>query len=255
MGRLDGKIAIISGAARGQGAAEAELFVREGARVVLGDLLDEPGARLAQQLGEAARYVHLDVTDEGSWREAVAFTLDAFGPPNVLVNNAGILHFSPIVDTNVADLRRVLDVNLVGTFLGIKVVAPVMADAGGGSIVNISSSSGIVGFPLVGAYVASKWAIRGLTKTAALELGSSNIRVNSVHPGGVDTPMTRDPETTSLDAFEPFIRRLALRRLGTVDDVAPLVLYLASDESSYCTGAEFVVDGGQTAGDPGLIEP
>lgn len=254
MGRLDGKTAIISGAARGQGAAEAELFVREGAQVVIGDILDEPGEQLARRLGEAARFVHLDVTDEGSWREALALTLDAFGPPSVLVNNAGVVHFSRIVDTELTDLRRVLEVNLVGTFLGIKVVAPAMAQAGGGSIVNISSSSGIVGFPMVGAYVSSKWAVRGLTKTAALELGASGIRVNSVHPGGVDTPMTRDPETTSLDAFEPFVRRLPIRRLGTVDDVASLVLFLASDESSYCTGAEFVVDGGQTAGDPGLFE-
>lgn len=254
MGRLEGKVAIISGAARGQGAAEAELFVREGARVVIGDILDDEGQRLAERLGEAARFIHLDVTDEGSWREALALTLDDFGPPDVLVNNAGVVHFARIVDTELEDLRRVLDINLVGTFLGMKVVAPAMAGAGGGSIVNISSSSGIVGFPMVGAYVSSKWAVRGLTKTAALELGAANIRVNSVHPGGVDTPMTRDPETTPLEAFEPFVRRLPLRRLGTVDDIAPLVLFLASDESSYCTGAEFVVDGGQTAGDPGLLE-
>ncbi|WP_208027434.1 glucose 1-dehydrogenase [Rhabdothermincola sediminis] len=254
MGRLEGKVAIISGAARGQGAAEAELFVREGAQVVIGDILDDAGQRLAGRLGEAARFIHLDVTDEGSWREALALTLDDFGPPNVLVNNAGVVHFARIVDTELQDLRRVLDINLVGTFLGMKIVAPAMAAAGGGSIVNISSSSGIVGFPMVGAYVSSKWAVRGLTKTAAIELGAANIRVNSVHPGGVDTPMTRDPETTPLDAFEPFVRRLPLRRLGTVDDIAPLVLFLASDESSYCTGAEFVVDGGQTAGDPGLLD-
>jgi 3alpha(or 20beta)-hydroxysteroid dehydrogenase len=128
-----------------------------------------------------------------------------------------------------------------------------MADGGGGSIVNISSSSGLVGFPMVSAYVASKWGVRGITKAAAIELGSMNIRVNSVHPGGIDTPMVRDPAAMSLDDFEPFVRKLPIKRVGTVDDVAPLVLFLASDESGYCTGGEFAVDGGQTAGDPGLF--
>jgi 3alpha(or 20beta)-hydroxysteroid dehydrogenase len=253
MGRLDGKIALISGGARGQGAAEARLFVAEGARVVIGDVLDEAGEALADELGEAARYVHLDVTDEGAWIEALALTLDTFGPPSVLVNNAGVLHFSMLVDTEEADFRRVIDVNLVGVFLGTKVVAPAMADGGGGSIVNISSSSGLVGFPMVSAYVASKWGVRGITKAAAIELGSMNIRVNSVHPGGIDTPMVRDPAAMSLDDFEPFVRKLPIKRVGTVDDVAPLVLFLASDESGYCTGGEFAVDGGQTAGDPGLF--
>jgi 3alpha(or 20beta)-hydroxysteroid dehydrogenase len=248
VGRLDGKVAVISGGARGQGAEEARRFVDEGASVVVGDLLHDEGRALAEELGEAARYVPLDVTDEGSWREALALALDVFGPPSVLVNNAGIVHFASMVDTSETDFRRVLDVNLVGVFLGMHVVAPAMIGGGGGSIVNISSSAGMTGFPLVGAYVASKWGVRGLTKTAALELGPSGVRVNSVHPGGIDTPLIRDPETTSDEVFEPFARTLPVPRIGTVDDVAALVVFLASDESSYCTGAEFVVDGGQTAG-------
>ncbi len=246
--RLDGKVAIISGGARGQGAEEARRFVAEGAAVVIGDILHDDGRALAAALGEQARFAPLDVTDEGSWREALALTLDVFGPPSVLVNNAGIVHFGNLVDTSEADFRRVLDVNLVGVFLGMHVVAPSMADGGGGSIVNISSSAGITGFPLVSAYVASKWGVRGLTKTAALELGPSGIRVNSVHPGGIDTPLIRDPETTTVDMFEPFAQTLPIARIGTVADVAALVAFLASDESSYCTGAEFVIDGGQTAG-------
>jgi 3alpha(or 20beta)-hydroxysteroid dehydrogenase len=253
MGRLDGKVAIISGGSRGQGAAEAALFVDEGAQVVIADVLDDAGQALATELGEAARYVHLDVTDEAGWVETLAFALDVFGPPSVLVNNAGVLHFSMLTDTDTSDFQRVIDINLVGVFLGMKVIAPAMAGSGGGSIVNISSSSGLIGFPMVSAYVASKWGVRGLTKTAAIELGPAGIRVNSVHPGGIDTPMIRDPASVELDDFEPFVRKLPLKRVGTVEDVAPLVLFLASDESSYCTGGEFAVDGGQTAGDTGLF--
>jgi 3alpha(or 20beta)-hydroxysteroid dehydrogenase len=248
MGRFDGAVALVSGAARGQGAAEARALVAEGASVVLGDVLDDEGEAVAAGLGERARYVHLDVTDESAWRTALACAEEAFGPPTVLVNNAGIVHFADIVDTSVEDFRRVLEVNLVGVFLGMKTVAPAMERAGGGAIVNISSSAGLTGLPGVGAYVASKWAVRGITKTAALELGPKGIRVNSVHPGGVDTPMIRDPATTPLEVFEAYTERLPIPRLGRTDDVVALVLFLASDDASYCTGAEFVVDGGQTCG-------
>lgn len=248
MGRFDGAVALVSGAARGQGAAEARALVAEGASVVLGDVLDDEGEAVARELGERARYVHLDVTDEAAWRAALACCEEAFGSPTVLVNNAGIVHFGEIVDTSVDDFRRVLEVNLVGVFLGMKTVAPAIERAGGGAIVNISSSAGLTGLPGVGAYVASKWAVRGITKTAALELGPKGIRVNSVHPGGVDTPMIRDPATTPLEVFEAYTERLPIARLGRTDDVVALVLFLASDDASYCTGAEFVVDGGQTCG-------
>jgi 3alpha(or 20beta)-hydroxysteroid dehydrogenase len=252
MGRLDGKVAIISGAARGQGAWEAERFVAEGASVVVADVLDDLAAEVADRLGEGALAVHLDVTDEAQWVAAVEGCVERFGAPSVLVNNAGILQFNQLVNTAAEDFRRVVDVNLTGTFLGMKVVAPAMAAGGGGSIVNISSTGGLVGLPAVGAYVASKWAVTGLTKAAAIELGPSNIRVNSVHPGSVETPMVMFDGMTRED-FAPYYDRLPIKRLGTVEDVASMVVFLASDESSYSTGSEFVVDGGQTAGDLGLL--
>lgn len=252
MGRLDGKVAIVTGAGRGQGAAEAARFVAEGARVVVADVLEDEGRAVAASLGEAGRFVRLDVTDEGQWQEAVAACGAAFGPPSILVNNAGILQFHTIVNTDLQEFRRIIDVNLVGTFLGIKTVAPAMLEGGGGSIVNISSTGGLVGLPSVGGYVASKWGVTGLTKTAAIELGPGGIRVNSVHPGSVETPMVMFEGLTPQD-FAPYYDRLPIKRLGTVDDIANLVVFLASDESSYCTGAEFVVDGGQTCGDHGLL--
>jgi 3alpha(or 20beta)-hydroxysteroid dehydrogenase len=250
MGRLDGKIAIISGAARGQGAGHARWFVREGARVLVADVLDDAAAAVVSELGDAARAVHLDVTDEAQWLDAVDRCREAFGPPDVLVNNAGIVHFRQLVNTEVDDFRRVLDVNLLGTFLGMKTVAPAMT--GGGSIINISSTGGLTGLPAVSAYVASKWGVTGLTKSAAIELGPVGIRVNSVHPGSVETPMVMFDGLTP-DDFAPYYNRLPVKRLGSVDDIAAMVTFLASDESSYCTGAEFVVDGGQTCGDHGLL--
>jgi 3alpha(or 20beta)-hydroxysteroid dehydrogenase len=253
MGRLDGKVAIISGAARGQGAWEAERFVGEGASVVVADVLDDLAAEVADRLGASAVAVHLDVTDESQWEAAVATCLDRFGSPSVLVNNAGILQFNQLVNTAAADFRRVVDVNLTGTFLGMKVVAPAMAAGGGGSIINISSTGGLVGLPAVSAYVASKWGVTGLTKAAAIELGPKGIRVNSVHPGSVETPMVMFEGMTRED-FAPYYDRLPIKRLGTVEDVASMVIFLASEESSYSTGSEFVVDGGQTAGDLGLLD-
>jgi 3alpha(or 20beta)-hydroxysteroid dehydrogenase len=248
MGRLDGKIAIITGAARGQGAAEARLFAAEGARVVLADVLDDEGEAVAAEIGDAAMYTHLDVTDEPQWQAAVALAEARFGPVTVLVNNAGILLFQPLHKTDLADFDRVMRVNVQGVFLGMKSVTPSMTNAGGGSIVNISSTAGLQGLPHLGAYVASKWAVRGLTKTAAIDLGHRNIRVNSVHPGGIDTPMVAG---TSGDA--PFYKRLPVPRMGSADEAARAVLFLASDEASYIAGAELAVDGGATCGDLAIM--
>lgn len=248
MGRLDGKVAIITGAARGQGAAEARLFVAEGAKVVLADVLDEEGEAVAAELGDAATYAHLDVTDEGQWTATVALAEERYGPVTVLVNNAGVLHFQALHKTELEDFDRILRVNVHGVFLGMKSVTDSMAGAGGGSIVNISSTAGLQGLPYLGAYVASKWAVRGLSKTAAIDLGHKNIRVNSVHPGGIDTPMVAG---TSSDA--PFYKRLPVSRMGTADEAALAVLFLASDEASYIAGAELAVDGGATCGDLALM--
>ncbi len=254
MGRLDGKVALITGGARGQGAGEARRFVAEGASVVIADVLDDPGEALAAELGSNARFASLDVTDEEAWRRAVEATVTAFGSLTVLVNNAGVLLFHQLVNTPAEEFRRLIDVNLVGTFLGIKTAAPAMADSGGGSIVNISSVAGLIGLPGVSAYAASKYGVRGLTKSAAIELGDAGIRVNSVHPGSVDTPMIR-PEGMEGADYSAFYEQLPIKRLGTVDDVTNVVLFLASDEASYVTGGEFVVDGGQSTGDPGFLTP
>jgi 3alpha(or 20beta)-hydroxysteroid dehydrogenase len=251
MGRLDGKVALISGAARGQGEAEARLFAAEGACVVLGDVLDEQGERVATEIGDTARYVHLDVRDEASWEAAVKTSEGDFGPVTVLVNNAGILRFSPLSDTPVEQFREVIEVNQIGPFLGMKTVLPSMTKAGGGSIVNISSTNGLSGFPNTISYTASKWAVRGMTRTAAMELGPLGIRVNSIHPGGVDTEMINPQAIEGLgtnDDLESRFADLPLRRVGKPQEIAYLALFLASDESSYSTGAEFVADGGMLAG-------
>ncbi|HET9609927.1 MAG TPA: glucose 1-dehydrogenase [Acidimicrobiales bacterium] len=248
MGRLDGKVAIITGAARGQGAAEARLFAAEGARVLLADILDADGEAVAAEIGDAAAYTRLDVTDEVQWQAAVALAEQRFGPVTVLVNNAGILHFQVLHKTELSDFENVMRVNVQGVFLGMKSVVPSMTRAGGGSIVNISSTAGLVGLPYFGAYVASKWAVRGLTKTAAIDLGHKGIRVNSVHPGGIDTPMVAG---TTADA--PFYKRLPVPRMGSPDEAARAVLFLASDEASYIAGAELAVDGGATCGDLNIM--
>ena len=262
VGRLDGKIAFITGGARGMGEAEARLFAAEGASVVVADVLDEAGRDVVSGIGGSARYVHLDVTDEPSWNAALSFARNEFGTPDVLVNNAGVLKYGRIVDTDLALLREVLDVNLIGPFLGMKVVGAAMADAGGGSIVNVASTGGMIGMSMIGAYVASKWALRGLTKTAAIELGPRGVRVNSLHPGGVATPMTgvtedvlveppapgvheSDPALAAVDAGSA---QQPLPRMGRPIEIARLALFLSSDESSYCTGSEFVADGGSIAG-------
>ena len=251
-GRLDGKVAIVTGGARGQGEAEVRRFAAEGAKVVIADVLDDVGGAVATDIGDAARFVSLDVTSEDSWGAAVAEAVETFGGLHVLVNNAGILGaFNTIDRLALDDYLRTIMVNQVGTFLGMKHVAGPMADSGGGSIVNISSIGGLRGIPLSTAYVASKFAVRGMTKTAAMELGPRGIRVNSVHPGGVATDMTAAVGDTGQSKF---YQRLPIARIGTPEDIANLVLFLASDESSYCTGAEFTIDGGSQAGDNAQFE-
>lgn len=247
MKRLAGKVALITGAARGQGAAEARLFVEQGSRVVIADLLDEEGARLADELGEAAIYQHLDVTSAEQWAAAVQAAEARFGRLDVLLNNAGILLLAPLEDCSLESYRKVIEVNQVGCWLGMKSVLPALKRAGGGAIVNVSSTAGMEGVAGGSAYVASKFAVRGMTKAAALELGRYGIRVNSIHPGGIDTVMARPPE---MEGFDPasIYRGLPIPRIGRPDEVARMALFLASDESSYCTGAEFIVDGGMLAG-------
>lgn len=249
MGRLEGKVAIISGGARGQGAAEARLFVAEGAKVLIGDVLDDAGKAVADELGDACAYCHLDVRSEDDWNEVVRQAEAQFGPVSVLVNNAGILAFGALADMDLAEFQRIFEVNVNGVFLGMKTVIPAMERAGGGSIVNISSTSGLVGLPYVGAYGATKWAVRGMTKSAAMEMGDKGIRINSVHPGGIETPMI---EGTDGDA--KYYTRLPVPRLGQADEVARAVLFLASDEASYIAGSELAIDGGATAGDYGIFD-
>jgi 3alpha(or 20beta)-hydroxysteroid dehydrogenase len=242
MGRVDGKVALISGGAQGMGEAHARMLVAEGAKVVLGDILDDKGKVLADELGDAARYIHLDVTQPDDWKAAVATAVDEFGKLNVLVNNAGTVALGPLKTHDLKKWQQVLDVNLTGTFLGIQAVIEPMEAAGGGSIINISSIEGLRGAAWVHGYVASKWGVRGLTKSAALELAPQKIRVNSIHPGFIRTPMTKHLPDDMVMA--------PLGRPGTPDEVATFVLFLASDESSFATGAEFVMDGGLVADVP-----
>jgi 3alpha(or 20beta)-hydroxysteroid dehydrogenase len=249
MGRLDGKVAVISGGARGQGAAEARLFSAEGAAVVVGDLLDDQGRALAAELGDRARYVHLDVRDPASWAGIVQVAEEAFGPVGVLVNNAGISGTnSGVVETSLDDYLAVVAVNQTGTFLGMQAATPSMRRGGSGSIVNISSTAGLMGYAGPFAYCTSKWAIRGMTKSAALEL-APEIRVNSVHPGPVDTPMIHPQGVSPADFAKLFTAVVPLGRHADPMEIARVVLFLASDESSFMTGAELAVDGGRTVGD------
>ena len=242
MGRLDNITAIITGGARGMGASHARAFIREGAKVVIADILVDEGRALAADLGDCARYEYLDVTSESDWTAVVIATLAAFGTVDVLVNNAGIATGAPIDEYPLELWNSVLAVNLTGTFLGIRAVTPTMKRARRGSIVNISSVEGLRGSPHLHAYVASKFAVRGLTKSVAVELGRYNVRVNSVHPGFISTPMTE-----RLDFAD---QQVPLRRAAAPEEVSSLVLFLGSDESAYSTGAEFVVDGGMTASIP-----
>jgi len=242
---LGGKVILVTGAARGIGEAVARRCARAGATVVCADVLDEVGLAVAESMGDQASYVSIDVADEHSWRAVADTLVDAHSGLDVLVNNAGVLHTAAIADTSVDDYLRLVSVNQLGCFLGMRTAAPLMVSRGGGSIVNLSSALGMVGMSGMVAYTATKFAIRGMTKAAALELGPSGIRVNSVHPTGVITPMS-DP--ARFGRADRDVSRIPLRRLADVDEIAQLVGFLASDASSYCTGSEFIIDGGVLAG-------
>jgi 3alpha(or 20beta)-hydroxysteroid dehydrogenase len=241
MGRVDGKVALISGGARNIGGASARMLVAEGARVVIGDLLDEEGRALAEELCQefgpsAARYVHLDVTSEDDWANAVELTVAEFGRLNVLFNNAGIFNGGQLQRYKTEQWQQMLDVNLTGAFLGIRAAADAIIAAGGGSIINTSSIEGLRGTPWAHGYVASKWGLTGLTKSVAMELAPHGIRVNSIHPGRISTPAT--------DQMPEGLIPIPLGRPGKPEEVATFAVFLASDESSFATGSEFVVDGG-----------
>ncbi|UOE18623.1 glucose 1-dehydrogenase [Thermobifida halotolerans] len=242
MARLTGKTVLISGAARGLGAACARALADEGAGVVIGDLLEAEGRRLSEELGDSAHYVYLDVTDADAWRTAVTEARQTFGGLDVLVNNAGIAVGAPLEEHTLDQWNGALAVNLTGTFLGMRAAVPALRERGGGSIVNVSSVEGLRGSAGLHGYVAAKFGVRGLTKSAAVELGRHGIRVNSVHPGFVRTAMTEN--------LDPEVLQIPLGRAAEPGDVAPLVVFLAADDSAYCTGAEFVVDGGLVSGVP-----
>ena len=236
MGRVDGKVVLISGGARNIGGASARALVAEGASVVIGDLLDDEGKALAEELGDAARYVHLDVTSDEDWRSAVAFAVAEFGKLNVLFNNAGIFNGGALNRYKRDQWQQMLDVNLTGPFLGMRAATDAIIAAGGGSIINTSSIEGLRGTPWAHGYVASKWGLTGLTKSAAMELAPHGIRVNSLHPGRISTPAT--------DQMPEDLIPIPLGRPGKPEEIATFVVFLASDESSFATGTEFVVDGG-----------
>lgn len=250
--RLGGKVAFISGGARGLGASHARHLAREGARVVIGDLLHDQGRALVNELtnelgAERALFVPLDVTDENAWQAAREQAEANFGPISILVNNAGIQKLGTVLDSTLKDFDAVVKVNLNGTFLGTKVIAPSLIRAGGGSIINVSSIAGLIGLPNTVGYVAAKWAVRGITKAAALELGPHRIRVNSIHPGRIVTDLT-----AGLNA--PIRPNQLIKEPGQPEDVSNLVAFLASDESRFSTGVEFIVDGGRYVGENIAVE-
>jgi NAD(P)-dependent dehydrogenase (short-subunit alcohol dehydrogenase family) len=247
--RLEGKVALITGAARGQGAAEARMFAQEGAKVILADVTDQEGIAVAAEIAEAggdALYVHLDVTNENEWDAAVQSAVASFGKLDILVNNAGIWRRGHVLETSSEQWDDIMDVNAKGVFLGTKAAIPEMRKAGGGSIVNISSTAGLVGSKTSAAYSASKGAVRIFTKSTAVQYAAEGIRANSIHPGPIDTDMGDQvwPDAASKAAS---VSRTALSRMGTAEDIAYGALYLASDESSFVTGSELVIDGGVTA--------
>ena len=248
MGRLTGKVAIVTGGARGMGEATVRLFVEHGAKVVIGDLLEDVGQALADELGENAIFMRMDVSKEADWEQAVALAQE-LGPLNVLVNNAAILHLASIADTTPEDFLKVVNVNLLGAFMGVRAVIDPMKAAGGGSIINVSSIDGVQSKAGLSAYSSTKWAVRGLTKSAAIELGQYGIRVNSVHPGGIFTDMGgANVGISEQEMSEGVYADFPIPRVGRPQEVAYVTLFLATDEASYSTGAEFMADGGWAAG-------
>jgi 3alpha(or 20beta)-hydroxysteroid dehydrogenase len=240
MGRVAGKVALITGGARGMGAAHARVLVSEGAQVVVADVLDDPGRQVAEKLGPAAYFQHLDVTNAEQWEQVVEASVSRFGRLDTLVNNAGIVKMGPLRGSSLADWQQVIDVNLTGAYLGMRYAIEPMIAGGGGSIINISSVEGLAGSAQLHAYVAAKFGLRGITKSAAVELASHNIRVNSIHPGLVHTPLSQG-------VTEAFMAPIPMRRGASPEEISQFVVFLASDESAYATGAEFVVDGGLTS--------
>ncbi|CDO03349.1 3-alpha-(or 20-beta)-hydroxysteroid dehydrogenase [Oceanobacillus picturae] len=243
MNRLENKVAIITGGAQGMGAAHVRLFVEQGAKVVLTDLNEEKGQALAAELGDNAIFIKQNVTSEEDWNNVLRVTEEKFEQVNVLVNNAGITMAKSILDISLEEYRRIVDINQTSVFLGMKTVAPLMAKSGGGSIINISSMNGLVAGAV--GYTDTKFAVRGMTKAAAMNLAAMGIRVNSVHPGVIATPMVVQEDTKA--AVETFSAQIPLKRVAQPEEVSNMVLFLASDESSYSTGSEFVIDGGLTA--------
>lgn len=255
MDRLQGRVAVVSGGARGIGAAIVRAFAGHGARVVIGDVRVDLAEELAISIGERVSAHRLDVTDESSWAALLATTIERHGSLDILVNNAGVAEGGPLADTTLDSWRRVIDVNQTGVFLGMRAAIAPMTASGGGSIINMSSMDGLVAAPRIISYIASKWAVRGMTKAAAMELAPHGIRVNSIHPGHVLTELgssERVPQPVLDDMITAHVQRFApMQRPGTVEEIAALAVFLASDESSYSTGSEFVADGGFTAGYPG----
>ncbi len=244
MNRLDDKVALITGGARGQGAAEAELFVNAGAHVVITDVLDAEGDATAERLGAACEFLHHDVASEDQWASVVDTIIERHGRLDVLVNNAGIFRTVGLIETSLEMWQQMMDINQTGVFLGMRTAAPAMQANGSGSIINISSIAGMKSAAVAHAYSASKWAVRGMTKSAAVELAPSGVRVNSVHPGIIDTNMLQEFGQGVRDSIET---RIPMGRVASAEEVGKLVLFLASDDSSYCSGHEFVIDGAMIA--------
>ena len=247
-GRLEGKVALITGSARGQGEAEARRFTAEGAKVAITDLRDVLGEQLAAELGPDTFYQQLDVTREDDWDAAVAATVERFGKLDILVNNAGIGAFGTLEGLDLKTHHEMTDINLHGVYLGMRAAKAALVATGNGAIVNISSIDGIVGVLGMTSYSGTKFAVTGMTRSAAIELGPLGVRVNSIHPGVINSPMVQDADPPTLERLNQLMDMQPIKRMGEPHEIASLALFLASDEASYITGAQFVIDGGHLAG-------